>query len=208
MKTYHALTALLFLLASSVALAQDDHDMHDGHNMDQMHQEHDMENMHEDHGNGSGADSMHDGGHAAGKAGSHMGKPGMSAKVSRTIAVTMDDNLRFTPGTIKVKAVMVGDYSLTTPYEWYSDNALAYLLVTLEEAALAGLEPGPAAEARGRITAALRAVWPGFNHRNIAPDVRAYFRETLPIAPADRDELVLRYLQPILAGPPVPGTRQ
>lgn len=103
---------------------------------------------------------------------------------------------------------VVGDYSLTTPYEWYSDNALAYLLVTLEEAALAGLEPGPAAEARGRITAALRAVWPGFNHRNIAPDVRAYFRETLPIAPADRDELVLRYLQPILAGPPVPGTRQ
>jgi len=101
---------------------------------------------------------------------------------------------------------VVGDYSLTTPYEWYSDNALAYLLVTLEEAALAGLEPGPAAEARKRITTALRTVWPGFNHRNIATDVRAYFGATIPIAPADRDELARRYLQPILAEPPVPST--
>ncbi len=93
---------------------------------------------------------------------------------------------------------IVGDYSLTTPYEWYGDNVLAYVLVTLEDAALSGLDPEQAATGRETMTQALRAIWPGFYHRNLAPDVRAYFGETLPMAAADREALVRRYVLPII----------
>jgi len=93
---------------------------------------------------------------------------------------------------------IVGDYSLTTPYEWYGDNVLAYVLVTLEEAALSGLEPEQAAKGRETITQALRAIWPGFYHRNLATDVRTYFTETFPISAADREALVRRYVLPII----------
>jgi hypothetical protein len=95
---------------------------------------------------------------------------------------------------------IVGDYSLTSPYEWFCDNLQAYLLVTLEETALAGLGPEAAERARERITASLRAVWPGYNHRNIGPDVREYFAQTFPITPADRELLAQRYLAPVIAG--------
>jgi hypothetical protein len=93
---------------------------------------------------------------------------------------------------------IVGDYSLTSPYEWFGDNVLAYLLVTLEDAALEGLDARQAAAARERITNSLRAIWPGFNHRNIAPDTRAFFAKTFPIAPADREVMVRRYIEPII----------
>jgi hypothetical protein len=96
---------------------------------------------------------------------------------------------------------IVGDYSLTTPYEWYGDNMLAYVLLTLEEAALSELEAEQAAAGRAKLTEALRAIWPGFYHRNLGPEARAYFAKTFPIAPADRDALVRRYVLPIIAAP-------
>jgi len=96
---------------------------------------------------------------------------------------------------------IVGDYSLTTPYEWYGDNVLAYVLLTLEEAALSGLEPEQAATAQAKLTEALRTIWPGFYHRNLGPDARAYFAETFPISRADLDVLVRRYVIPIIAAP-------
>ncbi len=51
------------------------------------------------------------------------------------------------------------------------------------------------------MTQALRAIWPGFCPRNLAPDVRAYFTETFPIAAADREALARRYVLPIVAAP-------
>jgi len=64
------------------------HDMHGGgHDMGQMkHDGHDMSGMPRE---------MHD---------ARAGRPGDPAKVSRTIEVTMDDNMRFTPDRIQVKA--------------------------------------------------------------------------------------------------------
>lgn len=47
----------------------------------------------------SGMAGMHSEGHA-----SAAGQPGEQAKVNRTIEVTMDDNMRFNPGLITVKA--------------------------------------------------------------------------------------------------------
>jgi hypothetical protein len=93
---------------------------------------------------------------------------------------------------------IVGDYSLTSPYEWFGDNVLAYLLVTLEDTALQGLDAQQASVARDRITAALRAIWPGFNHRNIASDTRAFFAQTFPISAEDQAILVRRYIDPVI----------
>ena len=97
---------------------------------------------------------------------------------------------------------IVSDYSLTTPYEWYGDNLLAYLVVELEQEVLATLERGgrgkQADDAKQKITGAIREIWPGFFHRNIAPDVLAYFQRDFPISAEDRSLLAQRYLAPIV----------
>ena len=105
-----------------------------------------------------------------------------------------------------VKEEVVGDYSLTSPYEWYGDNLLAYVITVLEETALeriASRGTGPEVEAareaaRQRIVESLRAVWPGFDHRNIGKEARAYFGQTFPIREDDRQLLVERYILPII----------
>ena len=101
---------------------------------------------------------------------------------------------------------VVGDYSLSTPYEWYGDNLLAYVVHVLEGSAVdriraeGGGEEAAAAVAAARqgITDSLRAVWPGFYHRNIGPEALAYFGETFPIAEEDRRLLVERYIDPVI----------
>ena len=97
---------------------------------------------------------------------------------------------------------VVGDSSLSTPYEWYGDNLLAYVVSVLEAAALEGLpaddEAGAAAEVREGITASLRAIWPAFHHRNIGPEALAYFETTFPIREDDRRFLAERYISPIV----------
>nr|WP_275098394.1 cupredoxin family protein [Sedimenticola hydrogenitrophicus] len=76
----------ILVLAALPALALAAGDNAGNHGMDdhQMPQGHDMAGMHKDK-------------HAA-----VAGKPGESAQASRTIEVTMDDNMRFTPSNIRV----------------------------------------------------------------------------------------------------------
>lgn len=97
---------------------------------------------------------------------------------------------------------IVSDYSLTTPYEWYGDNLLAYLVVVLEQETLTTLERAgrgdPLVLAKRRIADALREIWPGFFHRNIASDVMTYFGNVFPISPENRRFLARRYLFPIV----------
>lgn len=71
------LSVLLLSLISAAAFASGEHKGGKGHDMGGMHKD------------------VH---------ASVAGKPGDPAKVSRTIAVTMDDAMRFTPGQISVKA--------------------------------------------------------------------------------------------------------
>jgi uncharacterized cupredoxin-like copper-binding protein len=52
---------------------------------------------------GSFAGGNHTGGHGEGHDGETIGKPGVAAKVSRTINVDMADAMRFTPNDIQVK---------------------------------------------------------------------------------------------------------
>ena len=101
-----------------------------------------------------------------------------------------------------VGEAVVGDYSLSTPYEWYGDNLLAYVIAELEKAALENMaaagKPRAAQEAASqRIVASLRAIWPAFDHRNIGKEAFAYFRETFPIREDDLQLLVDRYIDPI-----------
>ena len=101
---------------------------------------------------------------------------------------------------------IVSDYSLTNPYEWYGDNLLAYLVVELEHEVMPYLESvgrqEEAEPARQRITEAIREIWPGFYHRNIAPEVVAYFERVFPISPEDRRFLAQRYLFPLIDSSP------
>ena len=97
---------------------------------------------------------------------------------------------------------IVSDYSLTTPYEWYCDNLIAYLVSELEDELMSILARDGRADsqdsARQAITNAMREIWPGFYHRNVATEVMAYFRGVFPILPADRTDLAVRYLMPLL----------
>ena len=97
---------------------------------------------------------------------------------------------------------IVSDYSLTTPYEWYGDSLLAYLVVVLEQEALARLErEGRQSEvesAKQKITEAIREIWPGFYHRNITPALVTYFEQVFPLSPEDRKFLAERYMHPLI----------
>jgi uncharacterized cupredoxin-like copper-binding protein len=83
------LSILMLGALPTLALAAGDHA--GGHGMEghQMMQGHDMAGMH-DEMSGDGQALM-------------AGKPGDPAKVSRTIEVTVDDRMRFTPSQISVK---------------------------------------------------------------------------------------------------------
>jgi uncharacterized cupredoxin-like copper-binding protein len=87
--TRNALALLLLAFAISPSLSQDDHE-HGGHQTEQMNEDDHMDAMHE---------SMREAAHR-----SDIGQPGDPNNVSRTVAITMDDTLRFNPDKISVKA--------------------------------------------------------------------------------------------------------
>ncbi len=89
---------------------------------------------------------------------------------------------------------IVSDDALGLPSEWYADNLIAYVVTVIEAEALQ--THGTAAQLA--IDEALRAGWPTFYHRNLAPDIRAYFETTFPIAESDRRLLAERYIEPIV----------
>ena len=80
----------ILILSTLPMLALASGDPADGHDMTQM--SHDMEGMKEMEGM---SHSEHEGA---------VGRPGDPAKVSRTIEITMDDTMRFTPNQINVTA--------------------------------------------------------------------------------------------------------
>ncbi|NHI00668.1 plastocyanin/azurin family copper-binding protein [Oceanimonas sp. MB9] len=56
------------------------------------------------HEHGAANMEQHMGGHDMAQPMSGMGRPGQAAEISRTIAVDMNDDMRFTPARIEVKA--------------------------------------------------------------------------------------------------------
>ncbi len=84
------ISILVFGLMPAFAMAGGDHagghGMNAGHAMEQQHASHDMSGM---------AHDSHE---------ADAGRPGDPARVTRTIEVTMDDSMRFTPDQFKFKA--------------------------------------------------------------------------------------------------------
>lgn len=115
--------------------------------------------------------------------------------------VQLDDSSTYLHTEAFATRGIVSDYSLSTPYEWYGDNLIAYVLTAIETHALEALAGDEAATeaAKDRVDEALRRIWPGFYHRNLAPNVRDYFERTFPITAADRGFLAERYVDPILS---------
>ena len=109
------------------------------------------------------------------------------------------DYLEYAPFS---QRAIVSDYSLTSPYEWYGDSLLAYLVLELEQELLTNLSndgrQGEIDTVKQRVTEAIRTIWPGFYHRNIGPEVVAYFKRLFPILPEDRAMLTEKYLVPLI----------
>lgn len=94
---------------------------------------------------------------------------------------------------------IVGDYSLANPWEWHSDNLIAYLFVEIED--LLGREPGGGGTGVEQMRRAAADAWPSFRHRNLAPEVRAHFRKVLPLRDDDLAYFVEEYVEPLAAAP-------
>lgn len=92
---------------------------------------------------------------------------------------------------------LVSDYSLTSAYEWHSENLLAYVFLVLEEEAKAAGWLADEVASR-RLAEAVSESWPGFDYHNIAADVLESFRRSFPMTPAARRLLAERYLLPVL----------
>ncbi len=90
---------------------------------------------------------------------------------------------------------IVGDYSLESPWEWQSDNLIAFLFGEIE----AGLEGRPALVAAMR--EATREAWPAFRYPNLAPNVRRHFDRLLRLRDNDLAYFADTYVAP-LAGVP------
>jgi hypothetical protein len=97
-----------------------------------------------------------------------------------------------------VAAQVLGDYSLSSPWEWYSDHLIAYLYLALFDALRADCDDSlvdAAAEALQQDVVA--EYWPDFRFANArgAP-FQAYLAASYPLAPGDAAQLAADYLSP------------
>jgi uncharacterized cupredoxin-like copper-binding protein len=79
------------------------------------------------------------GGDAHKKPASHaatLGKPGVAAKVTRTVAINMDDSMRFTPSTVPVKRGETVKFVLTNNGKLKHEMVLGSIKELKEHAAL------------------------------------------------------------------------
>lgn len=85
------------------------------------------------------------GGHAMGHEGMHdtgAGRPGDPTKVSRTIEVSMDDNMRFTPDRIRVKAGETVRFFVRNGGKLQHEFILGTMAELKEHAAMMRKQPG------------------------------------------------------------------
>jgi hypothetical protein len=95
-----------------------------------------------------------------------------------------------------VSAHVLGDYSLSDPWEWYSDHLIAYVYLALFDALRADCEDSAVDAAEESLQRdVVAAYWPDFRFANArgAP-FQSYLDEMYPLAPADAAQLAARYL--------------
>ena len=91
---------------------------------------------------------------------------------------------------------ILGDYSMSGPWEWYSDNVIAYVYLALLDA-LAGsctdAERQALADAFERTT--VQAEWPYFRFQNArGAEIQAYLAAAYPLTREDAEYLAASYL--------------
>jgi hypothetical protein len=97
---------------------------------------------------------------------------------------------------------IVGEYSLTNPWEWYSDNLLAYTLLAIEQRFVDCLAVAELTDARETMQATIATAWPGFQYRNFdALALEPHFGQRFPLRREDSDFLVTRYVLPLVQTP-------
>lgn len=91
---------------------------------------------------------------------------------------------------------ILGDYSMSGPWEWYSDHIIAYVYLAMIDS-LAGncteAEREALADTFGRTT--VQAEWPYFRFQNArGAEIQAYLASTYPLADEDVKYLATNYL--------------
>jgi hypothetical protein len=96
---------------------------------------------------------------------------------------------------------VLGDYSLSGPWEWYSDHLIAYVYLAMIDA----LKDDCSASGWNALRQSfqedvIRAAWPYFRFENaIGAPIQEHLAETFPMEPADVDYLAQEYLGDLLA---------
>ncbi len=97
-------------------------------------------------------------------------------------------------------AGIVGEYSLSSPWEWHADNLMAYFYLSLEERARERLDPDTAARAIETLRAVVSDAWPDFRYLNFDRDaLEEHYRGTFPLDDADLDYFVDHYLGEVIS---------
>ncbi len=115
---------LIVLSFPVVSLATGDHTGH--------HDKQDGHDAHMSHDHGSMSHGSHDG---------KSGRPGDAAHVSRTVEVIMDDNMRFTPSLIKVKAGETVRFFLRNEGQLQHEMVIGSMKELKEHAAMMRAQP-------------------------------------------------------------------
>jgi hypothetical protein len=91
---------------------------------------------------------------------------------------------------------ILGDYSLSGPWEWYSDHVIAYLYIEMLDSLAAQCTP---AERKALADAfqgeTVSREWPYFRFENArGAEILSHMRNEYPLDPADLDYLTEHYL--------------
>ena len=96
---------------------------------------------------------------------------------------------------------IVSQYSTMDPFEWLSDNQIAYIFTLIEKEVLSGLgrDEKKKKAFQKNLLATIEAAWPGFAHTNQAGSkVLKYLEANMPIEKSDLKILADRYGKPIV----------
>lgn len=96
---------------------------------------------------------------------------------------------------------IVSQYSTMDPFEWLSDNQIAYIFTLIEKEVLSDLGRNEKKKKafQKNLRATIEAAWPGFAHPNLAGSkVLKYLDNNMPIEKSDLKILAERYGKPIV----------
>lgn len=97
---------------------------------------------------------------------------------------------------------IVGDYSLTNPWEWYSDNMIAYLFTEIEQRMHDRLSGEELQSTLRAMDEAISVAWPAFRYQNIDREVvYPHFAQTFPLREEDLDYFIEQYVVPLRTRP-------